>query len=669
MSLVRYSEPYQATGGLAAEGVVNQLGRPDIEPLEVLVREAIQNCWDARRETEQSIRIEIGCRELDSETVEAVRSDILVDPPPDLALADELVEGLSLLYFADFGTAGLGGPTRADRVVAGETRDFVDFVRNIGQPPDKDFGGGSFGYGKAAFYIASRARTVVIDTLCETDGTIERRLIGAALGTNHTQRGRAFTGRHWWGAMVDGVPEPVTGDEAAHIATVLGLPDRAGKKGLGTTVAVIAPGIGPEDKDGTMQFIGDAVVWNFWPRLISTRGGVQATIDCRLSENGKSVAIPDPRTHPRLRGFVEAMDRLRTEPGDVDSDPTIIDQQISSERPIQHLGRVVIQKGPVAPFEASEDTALTQGARQTAGALHHVALMRNAELVVKYLAGPEPTSGRFGYTGVFRCSLDTDQAFRNAEPPTHDDWIPRAILERRERVFVNVALDRIRRACREAAGYGTTTTAVTDGLEVPLGEFADGLARLMPGFDGPGARRAARNTITRRRRTTPGVRSIAPDTSDTWVPGDLRPDGGSSVAPDGGSTSPDQPRGDSSNGQEAPTPARPRPVLRAAGEPSLAVASDGTPVMRYPFELRTNGNRVALRASVQVMTNDGESLEGEPPRGWEPPTVRSWTHEGIEHANEVLEVEAESSDGPWTVEVPIVDDMVVGVDISSEIVA
>ena len=30
-------------------------------------------------------------------------------------------------------------------MVDGGVRDFVDFVRNIGQPPDKDFGGGSFG--------------------------------------------------------------------------------------------------------------------------------------------------------------------------------------------------------------------------------------------------------------------------------------------------------------------------------------------------------------------------------------------------------------------------------------------------------------------------------------------------------------------------------------------
>ena len=58
--------PTSATGGLAAEGVINQLGRPDIEPLEVLVREAVQNCWDAKRpRPSRRSRVEIGRRTLD----------------------------------------------------------------------------------------------------------------------------------------------------------------------------------------------------------------------------------------------------------------------------------------------------------------------------------------------------------------------------------------------------------------------------------------------------------------------------------------------------------------------------------------------------------------------------------------------------------------------------
>lgn len=662
MKLARYSEPYQATGGLAAEGVINQLGRPDIEPLEVLVREAVQNCWDARRESEQSIRVEIGRRELDADTVEVVRDEILVDAPPDLALADALRTGMEIVYFADFGTAGLGGPTRADEVVDGAPRDFVDFARNIGQPPDKDFGGGSFGYGKAAFYVTSRARTVIVDTLCEVEHGLERRLIGAALGTNHTQEGRAYTGRHWWGTMIDGVPEPVTGAEAARIAKVLGLPDRDGRDGLGTTIAIIAPDLGLEDEEGPMGFIAETVVWNFWPKMVSTRGGVQATIDFRLYDNGGPVRLPDPRTHPRLRGFVEAMDRLRADPSDDDDDATVIDRQVASERPIKHLGRVVIQKGPVAPPEPGDVRALTQGARATARGMHHVALMRNAELVVKYLAGPEPAIGRFGYAGVFRCSLDTDEAFRNAEPPTHDDWIARAVPERRQRVFVNVALDRIRRVCREAAGYGATVGVQTEGADVPLGEFADGLARLMPAFEGPGARRASRSQSgTRRRKNAPGARRSDGLETAPWVDAAAGPGPGVEHATEaGGAAAPANTEGE--------TPPLPRPALRVAGEPEPSIATDGTPVMRYPFELRGNGNVVRLSATVQVMTNDGESLESDPPRGWVAPEARTWIDStGAEHTGRTVELAAAASDGAWTVEIPIVDDMVLGVDITAEV--
>ena len=93
------------------------------------------------------------------------------------------------------------------------------------------------------------------------------------------------------------------------------------------------------------------------------------------------------------------MDRLRTDPGEEGDDPTIIDQHISSERPIQHLGRVVIQKGPVAPVVADDERALTQGARQTIRGVHHVALMRNAELVVKYLPGPSRPLARLAVFG------------------------------------------------------------------------------------------------------------------------------------------------------------------------------------------------------------------------------------------------------------------------------
>ena len=378
-----------------------------------------------------------------------------------------------------------------------------------------------------------------------------------------------------------------------------------------------------------MPFVAEALAWNFWPRMISTPGGEKATMSFKVTDNGRTVRVPDPRAHPRLRGFVEAMDRLRTDVVEVDS--MVIDRAIACERPIQHLGRLVIQKGPIAAVDLPEGAPVTLGMQLTANAVHHVALMRNAELIVRYLPGPEPTTGRFGYSGVFRCSLDTDQAFRSAEPPTHDDWIARAVADPHGRRFVNVALSRIARACREAAGYGTTITALAEGQDVPLGEFADELARLMPGFSGPGARQAHPSPSRQRRRKAPGTRPTAPTElgDDTWIDGDLAWTPGSPSARSEPADTGIPGVASSSGSTQA---SRPKPTLRSGGDPHPSIAADGTPVLRYPFELRAHGNEVRLSATAQVMTNDGESVEAEPPRGWlAPKYARGSTQPGSAH--------------------------------------
>lgn len=663
MSMERYSEPYNATGGLAAIGVLNQLGRPDNEPLEVLVREAVQNCWDAKQPDSTRIRVAIGRSTLDQAGVSFLRNHVLVDPPPGLSLGDEMREGMHTLYFADFGTHGLAGPTRADR--PGEPRDFVDFVRNIGQPPDKDFGGGSFGYGKAAFYIASAARTVIIDSLCRTDdGQLERRLLGCALGETYHVGGVPFTGRHWWGRMENGVPEPVTGRGAEEIATALRLPPRNGVDDFGTTVLIIAPSITIETSDGadaTMDFIAEAIAWNFWPRMIDTAGGAQSTMKFSISDNGKKVRIPSPRTHPQLRGFVEAMDRLRQEPDASPADEFMIDREIRSLRPARKLGRLVIKKDPVAAADLP-DRPVPLGARRTRASVHHIALMRAPELVVTYLEGPTALAGRMGYAGVFKSALDIDEAFKAAEPPTHDDWVARSVVDRQARSFVNIGLERIQAQCRLAAGYNATVRHLSDADAIPLGEFADALAALMPGQEGPGARRSTtQRPPVKRRRRAPGHREVDAVTEDVWIDAsstDTAAETGSGL--NGSEYGSDSTCGDEqhrSNNPPAPKP-MPLPQTKAGGTPSPAISADGTAVIAYPFELRTKGNRVRIEATVEVMTNDGGQVEGEPPVGYKPPTVHAWiAPSGLRYSSAEIIVGPDDADGQWTVEVALREEM------------
>jgi hypothetical protein len=448
---------------------------------------------------------------------------------------------------------------------------------------------------------------------------------------------------------------------------MLELPTREGRSGLGTTVVIVAPGLAPEASDGvdvTMEFLAEALVWNFWPRMVSTPGGERSTMTFHLTDQGQPVRLADPRTHERLRGFVEAMDRLRAEPHE--GDDLVIDRPVDCLRPIRTLGRLVIQKGAVAPA-VLPDRAVPEGARQTAASTHHVALMRNAELVVKYLRGAEP-AGRFGYSGVFRCALDVDAAFRRSEPPTHDDWVYRFVPEDGyDRRFVKVALDRIARVCREAAGYDAALGSTSDGQSVPLGEFADALATLMPGLDGPGARRpaASRPRAGRGRRHAPGRSAAADAQAEVWVH-DAGGTGGASGVADQG----ERVDGDSQGGDRADNANRPPrpPQTRAAGEPRPAITSDGVPVIRYPFELRGHGSRLRLAAEVEVMTNDGAQVELEAPRGYEAPRVRCWLDPaGTEHDDSEVVVGPDGIDGRWVVEVPIQDEAMMRVNVRAEV--
>jgi len=652
ITLARFSEPYNPTGGLAAVGVLNQLGRPDTEPLEVLVREAVQNCWDAKRPDVKGIRIEIGRSTLEPERVKTVREHILVDPPLGLGLGEELRDGMQTLYIADFGTHGLGGPTRADN--PGEPRDFVDFLRNIGQPPDKEFAGGSFGYGKAAFYIASRAHTIVVDTLCATAGSrLERRLLACGLGNNFNVDGRPYTGRHWWGRISDGIPEPLLGRDAAEVADALGLPVRNSVDTMGTTIMVVAPAVTVKDADevdATMEFIAEAVAWNFWPRMIDTPGGARRSMDFRLTDNGVPIRIPNPRNHPRLRGFVEAMDLMRHEP--TDEDELTLDREIKCLKPGKTLGRLTIQKGAVAPVDLPE-RPVPQGARLTAGAVHHIALMRTPELVVRYVAGAAPVTGKVGYSGVFKCALDVDEVFKAAEPPTHDDWVHRFVHNRHWRTFVKVALERIQRECRTAAGYNASITALNQSDGIPLGEFADALATLMPGHEGPGARRPrtpSGPTSKPRRRSSPASRDIDEIVADTWV------DGTTADAASADANQPvTQPTQDRAGQSKRPSPP---PQTKPGGDPAPAITADGTPVVRYPFELRGRGNRIRLSAIVEILTNDGGQVETEPPAGYIAPRVLSWIDpSGRHHQSSELVFGPDDADGKWGVEVELRDEM------------
>lgn len=188
-----HAEAYARTGGLG-DGVRKLLGQPTISLAETVLREALQNACDAAANATEAARggrgpeVLIRLRDLAAEEAAAVRRHVLRDLPDNPASRDPLLRWLDsdeprVLEICDFNASGLRGPTRADRIPTGATAlNFINFLRNVGAERNTHQGGGTYGFGKVALYLASACRTILVDTLTDEGGPDARRFMGCHLG-------------------------------------------------------------------------------------------------------------------------------------------------------------------------------------------------------------------------------------------------------------------------------------------------------------------------------------------------------------------------------------------------------------------------------------------------------------------------------------------------------
>ena len=497
-TLSLFSEKYGATGNIG-DNFQRLLGAPSLDPLQTLIREAVQNIADAAQpQTGPEIRIRL--RRLTRDQRSTLDSHVisrLPEEPRSKALlhAMRTRPTLTVIEICDFGTVGLGGPTRADRIPARDSQtDFIDFLRNIGTARDTVQGGGTYGFGKVALYRASRCSTIIVDTLPHGFGTGGRRLMGCHIGGSFEvpENGfrRRFTGRHWWGIPdpEDGVVDPVTGEAAEDLALGLGFPKR-NRERCGTSIMVLDFETNDEDLDTVGRRVVEGLLWNFWPRMMR-HTPPQQQFKCHVEVDGSRLSIPLPEDFSPLELFSKAMRAVRSGTGN-DVKP------ISCLSPAKLLGTLAIEQG----LRTSRRPIVGEGSLFPS-ASHHIALMRPIELVVKYLDGsPLPDEG-LEWAGVFVTSRDeeVEQAFADSEPPAHDDWIPANFPRGRQKTFVNVALTRLRTTAAEM-GVAATAQPGSSGQGPPLARVAGRLGAALEGVGGDGAGR--RRGTGRGRRTRP----------------------------------------------------------------------------------------------------------------------------------------------------------------------
>lgn len=623
------SERFSPTGNLSSKGVLNQLGRPQHDVLTVLVRETAQNSWDAREPSGDRVHYAIQGWNMQGRALTPLRELVFQDAPDNLGLREALLAasdhrghagaaGLSVLAISDRGTVGLGGPTRADLVAEGQPRHFVNLLRNVGQPNERQQSAGTYGYGKAAAYLASTVHTICVYTRWRGPGQPESRFIAAALGPDYRikqdrpDRG-LYTGRHWWGRYRGNIVEPILNAEADELAAALKLPGFEPDE-FGTTLLILAPQFGERSPEQAMRFMSLSFLWSFWPTLLSRGEGIPVMAP-HFQWEDTLIVTPDPTEYPPIHGFVQAMQNIQSRAvGDQDLFSRLV--EIDCQRPIKHLGVLSLHR-----FQVQDQPAVDVGGDVDPSPIgvdelaHHVALMRQAGMVVRYVPGPPLPSDMIEYAGVFVADATVDQVFADAEPPTHDDWLFQSLQGTAARTFVRVALRRIDEATR--AFVAPPDDAMHQGTaQAPLAGFAEFLGGLIPGETGPG----------------PGVPFIDPEHAGGGVGGTQRG-------------------------------ARPRVEFVDDGRLELV---DGKPAFVAQFTVRpaAGSTGTVVSALAGAVLDDGR-LESDPPADGQVPRVLRWEGPGghIDHG-ESIEIPAAES-GAWRVVISLVDDAIVGVQLTA----
>lgn len=401
-----------------------------LRAVEVLVREAVQNSLDERRnDLHDPIRVRFERRVLTGPAkrrfVDGLGLSQIADRQryfrsshawfaagtPELeSLRDPNTE-MPILAISDFNTRGLGG--RWNRRRSRDDR-FFNLVLSIGgslkweadEDDEHPRSLGSYGFGKMAFAMCSRIRTVLYYSTfgpdANTDGDTCRAMASAFLPP-HTINDVDFAGQSFFGNPSDegSVPvKPMTGPHAHAWIRELGLPERSDDD-TGTTVVI------PATPTTIHDVVKACATW-WWPRMVDPEPHRRVRFEF-INENGQPLDCR-PRSVPGLSAFIDCYRQAAS--SKVGDGYDIARIQVRPQGTARSAGRLLLKAvDPPEPTAVVDDESTNR-----------VALIRDG-LVIAYengLAHEDKTP----IAGIFLPSTDSDseRAFVLSEPPSHDAW-------------------------------------------------------------------------------------------------------------------------------------------------------------------------------------------------------------------------------------------------------
>ena len=477
-ALRRYSKPRGA--GDQTSGGRGKLLRPTsaLSRLELLVRETLQNSWDAR-DDDWTPAYGVRVYRMDHEVKQVLRESVFTDLPDSLSELTDCLRSpdVHAIEIFDRGTVGLNGPFRASEVAQdGEKNNFNSFVFDIGSTKSSGRSGGTFGFGKTASFEVSNAHSVVYWSRCITQNDeVEHRLIACALHDEYEEGNARFTGAHWWGDPDDDDIVPLRGDAAAAMGeeifrTHFG-DTEDGEPETGTSILILDPVItvGIEDdldvrvpvrtdehSEVLIQQVSDAVAHSAWAKVVPT-GEESRPMIIELYENRIEKPVVDLALS-QYGHFAAGLNSIRRLQGQLEEDYSVslpIGTVRSQSFPITLSPRGAMRSKKEELFGNRTDNTIghlfliesaeldTQG--ESSVPKNAICMMRSeAELVVNYNPVVETEGGVLQWHGVFKPTPECDGHFSASEPPTHDRWTPDAADSEASRYVVRRALELIR---------------------------------------------------------------------------------------------------------------------------------------------------------------------------------------------------------------------------------
>lgn len=433
-------------GTINASGVIKNLNGSSLSVTEIFLRETVQNSYDARLSTnnpttgkKEKLPLDFSIRAYSfSKEQFSNLKFMLSNSENENSYFKENVEPnfdekMVNIEVSDLNTSGLIGDFEPSAKTGNQN--FTNFVYFTGNDKQKETGsGGSYGFGKAALFLYSQARTIAVYTRIKSVNGFSSRFI---IISNDERIKDSNCDRCWWGVKTarknkdDGsYAAPVLNEEADELAKSLGMKVFDSTQS-GTRVLLLNAGPDklPMDQYNNPMSI-EQIFHDLLPKYILhwywNRINLKKIFFSLVYENER-IDIEDPTNRIPYKYFIKAYKKLLDNKNENQSSRGYT--QVSFDKPKALLGEVQIVNTQV--MNISEDYKLLFDVFKTDAPV--IAFMRGIGHIVYYERYPinESIMSQTCY-GVFRVDRKSsiqgqekgyiDQYFRAIENQTHDKW-------------------------------------------------------------------------------------------------------------------------------------------------------------------------------------------------------------------------------------------------------